>query len=84
MKAGAGRQSSPLDEIRPATWPTAFTTELLHLLWTVEATIAVYPEQADLLKAVVEGACFAAGDLPAVPAGMRQPPKAPQAGGKLV
>ena len=83
-KDGAGRQSSPLDKIRPATWPTAFTTELLHLLWTVEATIAVYPEQADLLKAVVEGECFAAGDLPAVPPGMRQPPKSPRAGGKLV
>ena len=33
-------------------------TELLELLWVLEATVVLCPEQEDLLKAVVEGACF--------------------------
>ena len=36
MKNGAGRKSSPLDDIRPAGWTSAFTTELLELLWVLE------------------------------------------------
>ena len=58
MKKGAGKQSSPLDDIRPAVWPTAFTVELLELLWTLEATVTEYPEQAELLYAVADGDCF--------------------------
>ena len=72
MKHGAGRKSSPLDDIRPAYWTSAFTTELLELLWVLEATVAVYPEQENLLKAVVECACFQADDLPPVPASRRK------------
>ena len=53
-----------------------FTTELLELLWILEATVAIYPEQANLLKAVVEGDCFRADDLPPVPDDMRKPPRA--------
>ena len=41
MKMGAGRKSSPLDDIRPAHWTSAFTTELLELLWVLEATVAI-------------------------------------------
>ena len=55
MRNGAGRKSSPLDDIRPACWTSAFTTELLELLWVLEATVAVYPEQDSLLKAVIDG-----------------------------
>ena len=76
MRKGAGRKSSPLDDIRPARWTSAFTTELLELLWVLEATAALYPEQENLLKAVVEGACFQADDLPPVPDDMRRPPRA--------
>ena len=76
MRKGAGRKSSPLDDIRPARWTSAFTTELLELLWVLEATAAVYPEQERLLKAVVEGAYFQADDLPPVPASRRKPPRA--------
>ena len=32
MKKGAGRKSSPLDDIRPERWTGQFTTELLELL----------------------------------------------------
>ena len=77
MKKGAGRKSSPLDDIRPARWTSAFTTELLELLWVLEATVAAYPEQESLLKAIVEGACFQADDLPTVPDDRRKPPRAP-------
>ena len=76
MKSGAGRKSSPLDDIRPARWTSAFTTELLELLWVLEATVATYPEQESLLEAVIEGDCFQADDLPPVPDDMRKPPRA--------
>ena len=75
MKNGAGRKSSPLDEIRPERWSSAFTTELLELLWVLEATVAGYLEQERLLKAVIEGTCFHADDLPSVPDGRRKPPR---------
>lgn len=74
MKKGAGRKSSPLDDIRPARWTSQFTTELLELLWVLEATVAGYPEQESLLEAVVAGDCFQADELPPVPDAMRKPP----------
>ena len=74
MKKGAGKKSSPLDDIRPERWTARFTTELLDLLWVLEATLASYPEQSRLLKAVLDGACFRADELPSAPAEMRKPP----------
>jgi len=67
MKTGAGKKSSPLDDIRPERWPGQFTTELLELLWVLEATVAGYPEQAKLLEEVVSGPCLQADALPAAP-----------------
>jgi hypothetical protein len=78
MKTPKGKKSSPLDKITPATlggWPSEFTTELLELLWVLEATLAEYPAQAKLLSAVVKGPCFAADELPPVPDAARKPPK---------
>ena len=83
MKTGAGRKSSPLDDIRPVRWTSAFTTELLELLWVLEATAALYPEQERLLKAVVEGACLQADDLPRVPDDTRKAPRARVVGDDL-
>src|SRR5450830_46783 len=74
MKKGAGKKSSPLDDIRPQHWTSQFTTELLELLWVLEATLEVYPEQAELLESVVEGPCFSASELPSVPDAARKPP----------
>ena len=73
MKKGAGRKSSPLDGIRTQHWTGQFTTELLELFWVLEATVAGYPEQAELLETVVAGKCFNAGELPPVPADAREP-----------
>ena len=84
MKDGTGRKSSPLDDIRPGAWTAQFTTELLQLIWTLEATIAEYPKQAQLLDQVVRGDVFAAADLPAPPPGMRKPPKPPAASERLI
>jgi hypothetical protein len=49
------RRSSPLDDIRPERWTAEFTTELLHVLWILEATIETYPLQTNLLDRIVEG-----------------------------
>jgi hypothetical protein len=74
MKKPKGRKSSPLDQITPDRWGSEFTTELLELLWVLEATITEYPAQAKLLSAVVKGPCFKADELPAVPDAARKPP----------
>ena len=76
MKKGAGKKSSPLDNIRPNSWSSQFTTELLELLWVLEATLAAYPEQAQLLQQVIACDCIHADELPPVPEEMRRPPKA--------
>ncbi len=75
MKNGAGRKSSPLDDVRPERWTSQFTSELLGLLWVLEATVKSYPQQERLLEAIVSGDCFRADELPRVPEVMRKPPK---------
>ncbi len=64
MKTGAGKKSSPLDNIRPESWTSQFTTELLELLWILEETVNGYPAQEMLLDAIVEGDCFKANEFP--------------------
>lgn len=83
MKRGAGKKSSPLDDIRPERWTSQFTTELLELLWVLEATLAIYPEQARFLEAVSVDECFHADELPPVPEELRKPPKLQPQGDSL-
>ena len=83
MKKGAGRKSSPLDDIRPERWTSQFTTELLELLWVLEETVNCYPEQERLLEAVVASDCIQAEELPPVPEEMRKPPTAQATKGDL-
>ena len=71
MKKGAGRKSSPLDDIRPESWTVYFSSELLELLWVLEKTVAGYPAQEVLLDAIVEGDCFQATEFPMPPERMR-------------
>lgn len=75
MKKGAGKKSSPLDDIRPERWTSRFTTEFLELLWILEATVAGFPKQEKLLEAVIAGDCFQADALPKVSEMMRKPSK---------
>lgn len=74
MKLGHGRRSSPLDEIRPQRWTNEFTTELLELLWILEATIKLYSKQKALLSAVISGPILTSKELPEVPEEARTAP----------
>lgn len=76
MRDGAGRKSSPLDDLRPRRWTSVATGELLQLLWTLEATVEFQPRQEALLEAVVTGECLVADDLPLVPEELRRAPSA--------
>jgi len=62
MKKGAGKKSSPLDNIRPQTWQ--FDNELLDLLWVLDATIDLYPEMSNLFDEVIQSQLFIASDFP--------------------
>jgi len=75
MKDGAGRSTSPLDEIRPQNWTTSMDTELLELLWVLEATVALFPELKQTLEAVIAGETFRADELPQPTAAERKPPE---------
>ena len=74
----AGRSSSPLDALRPPAW--IFDLDLLRLLWTLEATLAEYPEAARLLDAIVAGPLLLATELPAPTPAERA---GPGAGGRV-
>ncbi len=75
MREPAGRRSSPLDAITTQRWPAAFTTELLQLLWVLDATVRGYGEQAAVLDAILGAGLIPAADLPAVPDAARRPPQ---------
>ena len=75
MRKGAGKKSSPLDEIRPTRWTSQFTRELLELLWVLEGTVERWPKLAELLEAVVAGECFGVEELPEPEAWEREAPR---------
>lgn len=77
MKAGAGRSSSPLDDIRPERWTAEMSQELLELLWVLEATVAMFPELKQTLEAIIAGETFRADELPKPAAKERRPPGNP-------
>lgn len=74
MKRGAGRKSSPLDDIRPERWTDEMTRELLDLLWVLAWTIEQYPALDAWLDDVLQGPLLAAADIPAPTAAERKPP----------
>ncbi|HSL82455.1 MAG TPA: type ISP restriction/modification enzyme [Thermoanaerobaculia bacterium] len=85
MKEGAGKKSSPLDDIRPERWTAEMTEELLRLLWILEATLEMFPALKQNLNRVVEGELFTAEELPQPTEAERQPPKAePEEDGQLL
>ena len=84
VRKGRGRKSSPLDHIRPTNGTGAFTSELLELLWVLEATVSCYPEQAKLLQEIIASDCFFGSEFPSVPVNRRKPPiVVSKAGSKL-
>ena len=66
---GDKRPPSKLEMIKPTDWLPEYTTELLALLRVLTRLVALEPQQADLLKRIVEGplidsdALSAAGSL---------------------
>jgi predicted helicase len=74
MKAGKGKKSSPLDDIRPERW--TFTPELLTLLTILEQTVALTPRAAELLDRVVDGDLIDPATLPTPTDAERKAPKA--------
>ena len=75
MKKGAGRKSSPLDDIRPEHWTSEMTQELLELLWVLEWSLCKYPELDAWLDEVLEGELFTADEIPAPTDAERKEPK---------
>lgn len=73
MKAGKGKKSSPLDDVRPERW--TFTPELLTLLAILEQTVDLTPKAADLLERVVAGELIDAVALPTPTDAERKAPK---------
>ena len=76
MLAGAGKKSSPLDNIRPQSWSSEMSRELSELLWTLEGSLALEPQCAALLEEVMEGALIGASDLPLPTDAQRRAPGA--------
>lgn len=74
MKAGAGKSSSPLDEIRPEQWAGDMTQELLEMLWVLEATVDMQPQLKEVFDAVLANPTFRATDLPQPTDAEHQPP----------
>jgi hypothetical protein len=71
---GAGRTSSPLDEIRPERWTAALTQELLELLWILEATVSMLPDLKVFFHEVIENETFRVDELPQPTANERRAP----------
>lgn len=74
MRDGAGKKSSPLDDIRPTVWPAEFTEELLKVIWVLERTVALGGELDNTLSAIIEGETFNADELPKPTDEQRKPP----------
>ena len=78
MAKPAGRAASsdsPLDHIRPTTWSTEWSTELVEIVAAIKETLALVPDGIALLDEIIAGPLIAADELPPVPDALRQPPK---------
>lgn len=74
MRQGAGRKSSPLDDIRPEVWPASFTEELLRVLWIIEHTVAMKDDLNETLERIVSSPTIDADELPSPTDEERAPP----------
>ena len=62
MKDGAGKKSSPLDDIRPQIWE--FDGELLDLLWVLDATVDIFPRLSSWFEEVLKSNLFVSSEFP--------------------
>lgn len=75
MKGGAGKKSSPLDDIRPTVWPESYTDQLLDLIWTLESTIETHATLNQVFESVIAAETLDADQLPMPTAAERKPPQ---------
>lgn len=75
MKKGAGKKSSPLDDIRPERWTEEMTRELVDLLWVLEHSLASYPALDAWLDEVLAGSLFTGDEIPRPTEAERKEPK---------
>ena len=73
MEHRAGKAGSPLNELRPETWPDPTGEQLLRLLWVLEWTVSAETEGAGLLDEVLTSDLFLATDFPVPTAAEREP-----------
>ncbi len=78
LAGGAGRRSSRLDAIHCDAWTPGTSEELLELLWTVEATLALGPALDEALEKVCAGPCGLVSELPAPSQHERREPALPR------
>lgn len=74
-------EQSPLDDIRPTSWPAAYTTDLLNLIEVLTLVVAAEAEQELVLDRVMDSPRITVADLTAagvlpVPAEFRSPLRA--------
>lgn len=74
MRENYSRKSSPLDGIRPESWTLEYTEGLLRLLWILEATLASWPAQRELLEEILAGELLTSEELPEAPLEARSAP----------
>ena len=75
MVSRSGKKSSPLDMIELMEWTSELTSELLRLLWILEHSLLLYPEQELLLAKILDGELLSKNDLNNASDLFRAPPK---------
>lgn len=56
-------EQSPLDDVRPTSWPTEYTTDLLDVLNVLALVVELEPAQVELLDRVMAGSRITVSDL---------------------
>lgn len=79
MKKGAGKKSSPLDDIRPERWTEEMTRDLEDLLWVLEHSLSTYPALDAWLDEVLAGALFTGEEISKPTEAERKEPKVKRA-----
>ena len=52
-KNGAGKRSSPLDDIRPTIWTNQMTKQISNILWTIEISLQQYKNMESWFQHIV-------------------------------
>lgn len=70
----AASSDSPLDQVRPTTWPAEWSIELVEIVSAIKETLVMTPAGGALLDEIIAGPLISADELPPVPAALRLPP----------